>query len=663
MSAYLTRFLSIFEIPKNNPGLVKAQIRTFSRQIPIMYGMVVINTLALAYVHFSLAPAWLSIYIPAVLVIISVLRTIFYWRSGKRKISAGNARRQLRQTIIIAGFLGGVFSVWALALFSYGDAYTQGQVAFFSSVTCLGIMVCLMHLRAAAIALALTAVGPTSIFLIFAGNYVFTAVGINLVIVTIAVLYVLSNYSLSFVELIANQDALRAKALEAQELSEINERLANLDSLTGLPNRRGFMSELELKLNNTSTDHPQFSVGILDLDGFKPINDVYGHVAGDRLLIKVGHRLSHISLDIFVARLGGDEFGLIIEGNLTSAEIKTLGDHICDAIRIPFVLDSFTANIGGSLGLAKYPDVADTAELLFEYSDYALYSAKEYSKGKAVLFSEEHQADINKTNGIKRELQEADLEEELSLNFQFIVDSDTGVPVGAEALARWSSPVLGNVPPMDFIKNAEQAGIINQLTEILLRKTLSEASNWPKDLFISFNLSAHDIGSSHHIKRLTDIVLDSGFPPERLTFEITESALLQDLDRASETLLLLKSLGSKVALDDFGVGYSSLSYVQSLPLDRLKIDRSFITNIEESETSRAVVKTIIDLCNNLNLDCVVEGVETEGQLKILQNIGCKKIQGYLFSRPLPSKDALTYLQSISTQKDQIANGLITELNG
>lgn len=663
MSIYLTRLQSIFRVPEDNPDLVIAQIHTFSKQIPIMYGMVIINTIALAYIHFSQVPTLLSIYIPGALVTIAGLRTIVYWRAGKREILARDACRQLRQTIILAGLLGGVFSMWALTLFTYGNAHTQSHVAFFSSVTGLGILVCLMHLRAAAIVLTLAAIGPTVVFLLYAGSQVYTVVGINLLIVAIAVLYVLSNYSRSFVELIANQSTLKKKVLEAHELSNENERLANLDSLTSLPNRRRFMSELDQRLNVSSANDTNFTVGILDLDGFKPINDIYGHIAGDRLLIKVGQRLSQISEEIFVARLGGDEFGIIFGGNLSNTEITTLGDHICDAVRIPFDLDSFKANIGGSFGLARYPDAGETAELLFERADYALYAAKEHSKGRTVLFSEKHHAEIKKTTGIKRELREANLEDELSLNFQFIVDSSTGAPVGAEALARWSSPVLGDVSPMDFIKNAEQTGIISQLTEILLHKTLTEVSKWPEDLFISFNLSAHDIGSAHHIKRLIKILLDSKFPPERLTFEITETDLLHDLSRAKETLLLLKSLGSKVALDDFGVGYSSLSYVQSLPIDRLKIDRSFIIEIEESRTSQAVVKTIIDLCSNLDLDCVVEGVETEGQLQILRDLGCKKIQGYLFSRPLPSKDALTYLDAVSKAQNQTENAPVAIRTG
>lgn len=639
----------MFWVSEDNPDLAIAQIKTFSRQIPLMYGMVIVNTLALAQSYLGVAPAWLSIYIPIALVAISVFRTVSYWRTGQQEILASAAHHKLRQTVVLAGVLGAIFSTWALALFTYGDPHSQGHVAFFSGVTSIGIMVCLLHLRPAAIVLGATAVGPTSLFLIYAGSAEHSYVGLNLLIVTVAILYVLSNHSRSFVELIANQSALKKAAYEATELGKENERLAHLDSLTNLPNRRRFLAELDQRLATARANGQSFSVGILDLDGFKPVNDIYGHIAGDRLLVQVGERLTRIDRDLFVARLGGDEFGIILEGNLSDDEILSLGNQICRTVEDPFEMGSFTANIGGTIGIAKYPDAGKTAKLLFEHSDYVLYVAKDRLKGTAVMFSDEHQGEINETTGILRELQNADFDQEFSVEYQFIVDSATGAPVGAEALARWSNPVLGMVPPTDFIKNAEKSGVVSKITETLLRKTLAEAALWPGNLFISFNLSALDIGSSHSIKRLSDIVRQSDFPAERLTFEITETALLRDLSRAHDTLQLLKELGSQVALDDFGTGYSSLSYVQALPIDKLKIDRSFLENMESSKTSQAVIKTILDLCGNLDLDCIVEGVERESQLEVLRDIGNMKIQGYLFGKPMPGSDALTFLQMLPTE--------------
>jgi predicted signal transduction protein with EAL and GGDEF domain len=206
--------------------------------------------------------------------------------------------------------------------------------------------------------------------------------------------------------------------------------------------------------------------------------------------------------------------------------------------------------------------------------------------------------------------------------------------VGAEALARWNSPVLGSVPPDIFIPAAERSGVIGQLTETLFRKLLAEFYDWPQHIFVSFNLSAHDICAPERIMRLINIADRRGIDPKRLTFEITETAVMHDFDRARESLKLLKHFGAKIALDDFGTGHSSLSYVHTLPLDRVKVDRSFIAEIENSSVTRAVVQTVIDLCAHLELDCIIEGVETDGQLQLMQKMGCTTFQGYLFSRPL-----------------------------
>ncbi len=643
---FLGRLASVFSVPKDNPSLVIAQARTFSRQIPVMYAMVIVNSLALAWLHQGIAPDHLSIYVPAALVALSIYRTINHWRFGHQEISGETARKQLRTTMVFAGVLGAVFAGWALSLFKYGDAYTKGQAVFFIGVTCMGILVCLMHLRAAALLLTVAVIGLTVPYLLLMGQTTYTVVAVNLLIVTVAVLFVLSRYSNSFVELIANQDALKAAAEASRELSDRNERLANLDALTGLPNRRSFMAELDRRISEGEAENVAFAVGTIDLDGFKPINDIYGHVAGDRLLRAVGERIAQVERRVFVARLGGDEFGLIIPGDHGSGALKALGDRYCNTLRAPFELEDFTATIGGSIGFAKYPDAASTAEQLFEYADFALYSAKDTARGTTTVFSPEHRSSIDRSNRIRRELQIADLEEELAVHFQFIVDAWSGVPCGAEALARWNSSVLGRVPPGEFISAAEQTGLINRLTRIMLAKTLEAAKDWPGDLTVSFNLSARDIGYRNHIVQLMDIVKASGFPTERLMFEVTESAVVHDLERASETLLLLKSLGVQIALDDFGVGYSSLSYVQALPLDRLKIDRSFVMQIEQSRKSHAVVQTVVDLCNNLRLDCVVEGVETEGQRDLLRQIGCTKIQGYLYHRPMASEDAVKFLRDI-----------------
>jgi predicted signal transduction protein with EAL and GGDEF domain len=260
-----------------------------------------------------------------------------------------------------------------------------------------------------------------------------------------------------------------------------------------------------------------------------------------------------------------------------------------------------------------------------------------------VLFSDEHESEIRDLGVIDQNLRSANLEQELSLVFQPIYNTQTKTTLGFEALARWDNAILGNVPPITFIRAAERAGLINEITQILLAKLLATAAFWPDDIRLSFNLSVHDITSPRTIDRIVQMITESGINATRLDFEITETALMHDFDQARETLCRLRAIGCKIALDDFGTGHSSLSYVHQLPLDKIKVDRSFVDNIETEKTSRDVTRTIVDLCRNLDLACVVEGVETAGQQALVTQAGCAVMQGYLFSKPMQLDDTLEFL--------------------
>lgn len=423
-------------------------------------------------------------------------------------------------------------------------------------------------------------------------------------------------------------------------------QLANKDTLTSLPNRRSFFDQLNaetLKLENLPDG--KLIVGLLDLDGFKRINDVFGHPAGDELLIKTGERLSEVLGEgIILARLGGDEFGVILTERSDIDNVVGIGQRICEAMRHVFHLRDGSVQIAATVGFVEFPSMADTSQKIFERADYALCYSKQNSKGEPVIFSDKHETIIRESANIDHQLTEANLEEELSMLFQPIVDLQRHKIVGFEALARWNNPVLGNVSPDVFITAAEQIGLIGKLTTILLNKALTAASEWPDNINLSFNLSAYDLSSEVTVLNLISIVEKSKFPNNRIVFEVTETAVMQDFELANRALELLKMQGAHIALDDFGTGYSSLSHVQRMPLDRLKVDRSFISEVNSDKSSRNIVKTIIDLCNNLNLYCIIEGVENETQLSILEDMGCRYIQGYYFSRPLSHEDALKFLE-------------------
>ena len=436
--------------------------------------------------------------------------------------------------------------------------------------------------------------------------------------------------------------AVRARAT-ADRLRAEAEIMADCDVLTGLPNRRSFFREMEGALAGVKIGQA-FDLALIDLDGFKPINDIYGHSVGDTLLIAVGDRLRLVcGKRAFVARMGGDEFAIILKGAADQDEVKDFGAHVCDALRETYNLGGVTANISGSVGFVRCDSAELTASQLLERADYALYFAKQNLRGAPVVFTERHEAEMRDFSLVDQTLRSSDLHSELSIVFQPQFDVVDNCTIGFEALARWDSARLGPVRPDIFIKAAERSGLITQITILLLEKALHLVKRWPEDTRVSFNLSARDLRSGISIANICKTVRESGIDPRRIEFEITETAMLTDFEQACEALIKLKAMGSRIAIDDFGSGYSSFSYIHRLPVDKIKIDRSFVIQLLKHDSAQKIIKTIIDLCRNLNLDCVIEGVETQAELAKLRQVRARYIQGYLFSKPILADDVLAYM--------------------
>lgn len=637
--------------PGKKPELNRARYKALSKQIPVMYAIVLLNMIAMAVTHFSLAPVYLTIYLPAILTPITIYRSVRIFRSRLENLTDQEIQTRLRTINILSGIIGFICVSWALALFNYGDAYTKSHTAFFICVTTIGVITCVMHLRQAGILLFSTVICPTVIFLMASNNLVFAAIAVNILLVSAAILFIMSRYNDDFSDLIEKQQMLEQQSKILKILSTENLRLANLDSLTTIPNRRRFFSELSDRITERKSSKEPFAVGILDLDGFKQVNDIFGHPAGDQLLIDTSVRLRELldQDDVFIARLGGDEFGLILNNPGPEREVVALGNRICDELLEPFEMKEGSAQVAGTIGFAFYPDAGETPSVLFERADYALCYSKQNCKGTVGMFTEEHETLIREVSSIAHRLREADLSEELSVYFQPIVNTINNTTFSCEALARWHNPILGNIPPNVFIRSAEQSGMVSRLTAILFKKSLDAAAAWPEHVGLSFNLSTFDLCSPESLLNLLNTIEKSGFKPERITFEITETAVMQDFMRATHGLKLIRQLGAKVALDDFGTGYSSLSYLPRMPIDRLKVDRSFIEDIESSQAKQDIMCTIAQLCDNLNLESTVEGVENETQYKILDAMGYHLIQGYYFSKPL--------------QQDELAERLSAECEG
>lgn len=638
------RLWNWFLLKYQKPELILAQFRELQRQVPLLYALLMVNAIAVAYTHYGFAPNYLTVWLLCPLVLISSVRMIAWLRRSPVEVDYKSALRQLRQTVLFSAILAAGFIAWSLALDAYGGDMERGHVALFIAITVIGCIFCLINLPQAALLVMAVVTVPYIAYYISLDDHVFHAIALNIFLVSLVLIQVLLNGHSAFRDVIFSRMALAEKQKETERLSEENATLAHTDSLTSLPNRRHFFSRLEATLREASARKDTFAVGVVDLDRFKPVNDTYGHHYGDMLLHQVGDRLRHLTettSGLEVSRLGGDEFGLIVHGH--QDRLLELGRSINELLSAPYQISGIQITIGCSIGLASFPEAGHTAHELFDRSDYALYNSKTESRGQATLYSSQHERQIRSDRAIESALQAADIDLEFEVFMQPILDLAQNEIAGYEALARWNSPQLGSVPPDHFIPLAERSGLMRNLTLTLFGKALTEMKRLPEEHYLSFNLSAHDITCRETVLLLLAAIGRSGIPASRIMFEITETSVMHSYDLAEQSMRLLRGAGTIIALDDFGTGYSSLGYLHRLPIDRVKIDKSFVSS-RDGNCSRGVISSIIALCRSMSLDCVVEGIETEAQRESLKGLGCRFIQGYLIAKPMPARDIPAWLE-------------------
>ena len=624
-----------FALSNVEPALAVTQLMTLRRQLPLLYLLLFINMTAVAYTHYGLAPTLLTVSLPALFCAICLIRGAHWLRQRSGTEAPAEAVRRLRLVVVLATVFAATFVAWSMALDGYGGPYERGHVAFFVAITVIGCIFCLMHLPQAAT--IVTGVVLTTYVVRYgrADHPVFTAIALNVGLVATVMCHVMAVHFRAFVDLERSKAALAAEQAQTRALGAENARLANTDSLTGLPNRRAFFARLGDLAEDAGGRAGTFALGVVDLDGFKPINDSFGHATGDRVLVELARRLEAFAGEgVTVARLGGDEFGVLQAGPADAAAAEAFGRAICASLSAPLIFDGLHLACGASCGIALHCGGRGDVTALFDRADYALYDAKASRRGDVVLFGEAHESRQRGERAVEATLLAADLEAEMEVHFQPIVELATGRDVAMEALARWTSPDLGPMPPDRFIEIAERTGLIRTLTPVLLRKALAHAASWPAELTLSFNLSAHDIVSPETVARVIALIQRSGVDPARITLEITETAVMRDFDLARRHIVALRAIGMRIALDDFGAGYSSLGCVHRLPLDRIKVDRAFMRDGSDDADGRKVVRTILDLCTTLHLECVVEGVETAEQSALVTELGGRYAQGYHFARPL-----------------------------
>lgn len=414
--------------------------------------------------------------------------------------------------------------------------------------------------------------------------------------------------------------------------------MAHFDSLTGLANRYRFNERLRNALDRHGTDSTRVALFYLDLDDFKGINDTQGHMFGDRLLREVGARLEQAaSCDDLVARLGGDEFAVVVVTSSGDGMLIERAHRFLAILREPFEIDGQTVTSTASIGVARCSEEACEADELMRRADLALHAAKAKGRDQVALFDRQLDHEMQERRRIEHELREALKHDELRVHYQPVIDLDNGATVAYEALVRWEHPQRGMLPPLQFLTVAENTGLIIPLGDWVIRRALNEMAKWEGDFRVSINLSPSQIRSAHLLNSVTDALAESGMDPCRVEFEITEHVILEHNDVALATLTRLREMGMSIALDDFGTGYSSLSYLRRFPLDRIKIDREFVKDLCDSDSSRAIISAITRLADAMGIPTTAEGVELPEQLDLLRKLGCNEAQGYLILEPVAAE--------------------------
>ena len=450
----------------------------------------------------------------------------------------------------------------------------------------------------------------------------------------VAVVFMLSIALMIFAWRRVRELAGEIKARRAAE--DIARKMARHDPLTGLPNRRYFNEKLDEVLADVADDRHRAAVLMLDLDGFKAINDMHGHLVGDKALTEFAERITVAAKGALVARVGGDEFSIIQPKINSLDEPAALARRIVKAVAEPFRIADTETALGVGIGIAVSPDDGVTADDLVRRADLALYRAKAEGHSFTRFFEPAMDAHVERRTTIERELRAAVADQNIEVHYQPLVHLDGDRIIGFEALARWTSPTLGVVVPNVFITIAEECGLIHRLGDQLLRTACRDALDWPSDFTLAFNISPLQLRDPTFGLRVLGILGETGLPPARLELEITESAIVGDALLAQRMIDQLRAAGVRIALDDFGTGYATMSQLLAFRFDKIKIDRSFVSNLDSGSDSKIIVRAIIGLANGLGLTTTAEGIETDVQLAGLKADGCVEGQGYLFGKAIPA---------------------------
>ncbi|WP_458759900.1 putative bifunctional diguanylate cyclase/phosphodiesterase [Afipia sp. TerB] len=541
------------------------------------------------------------------------------WRVTRPQFVSRRAIHRLLRNAVLFGIAWGIVP----AAF-FANAGNGGQLI----ITCLSAgMLAGGALTFATIPVAAIAfTGPifigTAICLLQHGDFVYLLVAILVVVYGSMLLRGVFSYAFEFTRRLVRQ-------LET-------EKAVRQDPLTQLPNRFAFNERLDKGISQLARSGDGFALLLIDLDGFKEVNDQFGHPTGDEFLLQIAKRLRRCARDAdTIARIGGDEFAMIVPNLTEPDQVYAIAAQITAVFSEPFVVEQREIIGSASVGIVLAPRDGRSSNELLKHADMALYRAKKDETGNVQFFEASDSVSARERMALLHDLERAIERDEFFLVYQPILDLRENRIAGFEALLRWQHPVRGLVPPDEFIPVAEQSGLIHSIGEWVIRRACLALSHWPKDLRIAVNFSATQFQNANVLQTIVSALADAGIPPARLEIEMTESTLISKYGSAPSILNSLLELGATISLDDFGTGYSSLTYLRKLPFSRIKIDQSFVRDMLAQPDCAAIVKSVIGLAQELQMGVIAEGVETEEQLDYLRRTNCDEAQGHLIGRPIP----------------------------
>ncbi len=608
------------ELPHNlRDDLQAEQFRILRTQIPTMYVVLLINTGILCYSVYGSVPVAMSLGVPGLFTVLILVRMAIWLARKRTSPDKSHIARYLLSTTLVASIVSLGLGVWGVALLQ-AEVDDKPFVPLFIAFGAIACTYCLGSLPRAAFATVCLAVTPVTVALLTAGERMEIAAGVSLLLVFPLILRLVVHQNANLIESVKSHSQVKA--------------LAYTDPLTGLPNRRAFTERLERNIEEAADKGMMAAVAVIDLDGFKAINDTFGHAAGDSVLIQAAERIQTACIECqLVSRLGGDEFAALMLVDEDGVPLTAVATKLVHEMSKPFTVSDTYVHMSASIGLAKHL-VDDTSALaVMSRADMALYEVKR-GGGSGMLWSVPTMAiRLRRRMTIEQSLRETNPPPRIEVVYQPIFDAMTNQIVSFEALSRWEHPQLGQIPPLEFIAIAEQTGTIAVLSEQIFDAAIREAAGWDAQVGLSINLSGVDLCRPSMTLMILSLCHRHGFDPRRLEVEVTETSVLSDFDAARDQLALLRKAGIKIVLDDFGSGFASISYLKEIKFDRVKIDGELIANIIESREARRLVQGILQLCSSIDMPVTAEKVESEDQRAILAGLGCHRLQGYLLGPP------------------------------